>query len=69
MIKNTFAAIKEQFPKLKLYSYDVCNELFLNDGGGMRPGSNSGWTKVYGDNNDEFVIKAFEYARKYAPES
>ena len=67
MIKNTFAAIKEQFPKLKLYSYDVCNELFLNDGGGMRPGSNSGWTKVYGDNNDEFVIKAFEYARKYAP--
>ena len=66
-IKDTFAALKTQYPKLDVYSYDVCNELFINDGGGLRPGSNSGWTAVYGDTNDEFIINAFTYARKYAP--
>lgn len=66
-IKDTFAALKSQYPKLDVYSYDVCNELFVNDGGGLRPGSNSGWTRVYGDTNDEFIINAFTYARKYAP--
>ena len=65
-IKNTFEAIKTQYPKLELYSYDVCNELFLNDGGGLRSADDSNWVRVYGD--DSFVIKAFEYARKYAPE-
>ncbi len=64
-IKNTFDAIATQYPNLDLYAYDVCNELFLNDGGGMRGADNSGWMKVYGD--DSFVIKAFQYARKYAP--
>jgi len=64
-IKNTFAALKTEFPKLDVYAYDVCNELFLNDGGGLRPADNSNWVRVYGD--DSFVIKAFEYARKYAP--
>ena len=64
-IKNTFDALKTQYPKLNVYSYDVCNELFLNDGGGLRPADNSNWVRVYGD--DTFVIKAFEYARKYAP--
>lgn len=67
-IKDTFEAIATQYPNLDLYSYDVCNELFVNDGGGLRPGSNSGWTAVYGDTNDEFIINAFKYARKYAPE-
>ncbi|MBQ7002504.1 MAG: endo-1,4-beta-xylanase [Oscillospiraceae bacterium] len=65
-IKNTFDAIKTQYPNLNLYAYDVCNELFLNNGGGMRGADNSGWMRVYGD--DSFVIKAFQYARKYAPE-
>lgn len=64
-IKNMFAAIEKQYPQLNLYAYDVCNELFVNDGGGMRPGSNSAWTRVYG--NDSFVLNAFAYARKYAP--
>lgn len=74
MIKNTFAAIKQQYPKLDLYSYDVCNELFLNDGGGLRNAyatQNSGasnWAKIYGEGNDEFIINAFKYARQYAPE-
>ena len=70
MIKNTFEALKTQYPKLNVYSYDVCNELFKNDGGGMRPAGNpsnagSYWVQVYGD--DSFVINAFKYARKYAP--
>ena len=64
-IKNTFALIKKDFPNLEVYAYDVCNELFLNDGGGMRPASNSKWVQIYGD--DSFVVKAFQFARKYAP--
>ena len=31
----------------------------------MRPADNSNWVRIYGD--DSFVIKAFTYARKYAP--
>ena len=64
-IKNTFELLAKQYPNLKVYSYDVCNELFVNDGGGMRPAGNSKWVQVYGD--DSFVINAFTYARKYAP--
>ncbi len=69
-IKNTFDAIATQYPKLDLYAYDVCNELFLNNGGGLRPAGGppgSHWAAVYGENNDEFIINAFTYARKYAP--
>ena len=64
-IKNTFEKLAKEYPKLEVYSYDVANELFLNDGGGMRPAGNSKWVQVYG--NDEFVMNAFTYARKYAP--
>ena len=65
-IKNTFELLKKNYPTLNVYSYDVCNELFVNDGGGMRPAGNSKWVQVYGD--DSFVINAFKYARQYAPE-
>ena len=70
MIKNTFDALKTQYPKLDVYAYDVCNELFKNDGGGMRPAGNAGsggstWVQIYGD--DSFVMNAFKYARQYAP--
>lgn len=64
-IKNIFEAIKIQFPKLNLYAYDVVNEAFANDAGSLRPASESKWSQIYG--NDEFIQKAFEYARKYAP--
>ena len=64
-IKNTFELLRKDFPSLEIYSYYVCNELFLNDGGGLRPASNSNWIRVYGD--DSFVVNAFRYARKYAP--
>ena len=65
LIKNTFALIAKDFPRLNVYAYDVCNELFVNNGGGLRPASNSKWMQVYGD--DSFIINAFTYARKYAP--
>ena len=68
MIKNTFAQIKSDYPDLQLHSYDVCNELFVNDGGEMRPANNSNWVRVYGEGNSEFVVNAFKYAREYAPE-
>ncbi len=69
-IKDTFAALASEYPKLNVYSYDVCNELFLNDGGGLRPAGDAGsggsnWTRIYSD--DSFIINAFKYARKYAP--
>ena len=64
-IKNTFELIASSYPRLQVYAYDVANELFLNDGGGMRGADNSNWVRIYGD--DSFVIKAFTYARKYAP--
>ena len=65
-IKNTFELIAKDYPNLDLYAYDVVNEAFLNDGGGLRDANNSNWTKIYGD-SDEFIINAFTYARKYAP--
>ena len=71
-IKNIMAAIKEQYPNLNVYAWDVVNEA-VKDSGGMRdPGSNnevngqSAWMKVFGD--DSFIDAAFEYARKYAPQ-
>lgn len=78
-IKNMFAAIKQQYPDLDLYAYDVANECVSDDanrtanfGGSREPGDNnqsggkSAWVQVYGNNS--FVEKAFTYARKYAPE-
>ncbi|WP_295094902.1 glycoside hydrolase family 11 protein [Ruminococcus sp.] len=64
-IKNTFEALKEQYPDLKIAAYDVCNEIFVNDGGGLRDGNNSKWAKIYGDS--DYITNAFKYARKYAP--
>ncbi|MBR6598933.1 MAG: endo-1,4-beta-xylanase, partial [Oscillospiraceae bacterium] len=69
-IKDTFDLLKKEYPNLNVYAYDVCNELFLNDGGGLRPGGSassggSNWTRIYSD--DSFIINAFTYARKYAP--
>jgi len=69
-IKNVFNAIKTQYPDLKLYAYDVVNEAFKNNGGGLRKesneeGGNSKWYQIYG--NDQFIQNAFKYARKYAP--
>jgi len=73
-IKQTFEQIQSRYPNLKLYAYDVCNEVFKNDGGGLRVkngGANdtSQWTNIYGENNNGHIIAGFKAARKYAPKT
>ena len=50
---------EENYPGV-IYAWDVCNEC-IDDGGGIRQ---SYWTQTVGD---DFVEKAFEFARKHAP--
>ena len=71
-VKSTFDQLKSQYPNLKLYAYDVANEVFKNDGGGLRVRNGGGndtsqWTNVYGENNDGHIFAGFRAARKYAP--
>lgn len=71
-IKNVFAAVKEEYPDVDFYAWDVVNECLLDDGSARQPGSQeegsskSPWVKVFGDNS--FIKPAFEFAKKYAPE-
>ncbi len=71
-IKNVFAAVKEEYPDVEFYAWDVVNECWLDDGSYRKPGSqeegssNSPWVKIFGDNS--FIKPAFEFAKKYAPE-
>jgi len=70
-IKNIFALIKNDFPNLNLYAYDVVNEAFEDNGTLRKAGTDqsngqSPWTQIYG--NDQFIVNAFRYARMYAPE-
>ena len=64
-IKNTFELFKREFPQLNIYAYDVCNEVFIGGGGGLRPAGESKWMQIYGD--DSYIVNAFTYARRYAP--
>lgn len=71
-IKNLMNLIKETYPNVKIYAWDVVNEAVdPNTSTGMRnPGSPSVtdgaslWMLTVGE---EYIEKAFEYARKYAP--
>lgn len=71
-IKNVMNLIEETYPNVKIYAWDVVNEAVdPNTPTGMRnPGSNyvtdgsSLWMLTVGE---EYIEKAFEYARKYAP--
>ena len=70
-IKNVVEAVKNEFPDLEIYAWDIVNEVYV-DGGNMRePGSNykeegkSRWMEIYGD--DSFISTAFESARKLLP--
>ncbi|HAJ97241.1 MAG TPA: hypothetical protein DCO72_05845 [Ruminococcus sp.] len=71
-IKNVMNAIKTQYPKLHVYAWDVVNEAASDSGTIRNAGAysqgdgSSGWVSVYGDQS--YIKKAFEYARKYAPE-
>ncbi len=72
-IKNVMELIEDTYPNVDVYAWDVVNEAVdPNTSTGMRnPGSNnvtngnSLWMQTVGE---EFIVKAFEYARKYAPE-
>lgn len=71
-IKNVMELIKKDYPTVDFYAWDVVNEAVdPNTSTGMRnPGSNnktsgnSLWMQTVGE---DFIVKAFEYARKYAP--
>lgn len=71
-IKNLMETLAEEYPTVNFYAWDVVNEAFSETGTMRDAGSNniktgqSAWMSVYGD--DSFINKAFEYARKYAPE-
>lgn len=72
-IKNVFTAVKEEYPDVDFYAWDVVNEAWSDDGKPRQPGEQgqggsekSAWVQVFGDNS--FIEPAFEYARKYAPE-
>ena len=72
-IKNVFAAVKEEYPDVDFYAWDVVNEAFTDQGSPRQPGQQgssgseqSAWVKVFGDNS--FIPYAFKYARQYAPE-
>ena len=49
------------------YGWDVVNEA-INDGTATyRSASESSWAAVYGSQSNEYIIKAFRWANKYAP--
>ncbi len=60
-IRGVFEAVEEMYPGL-IVSWDVVNEA-IDDGTNRLRDSN--WLKTVGE---DFVARAFEYARKYAPE-
>ena len=61
-IRLVFEQTESQYPGL-IVSWDVVNEAIDDANGKLRQ---SNWTKVVGD---DFVLQAFRFARKYAPES
>ncbi|MGN0620640.1 MAG: endo-1,4-beta-xylanase [Porcipelethomonas sp.] len=71
-IKNLMSTLETEYPDVEFYAWDVVNEAFSEQGEMREAGSNntktgqSAWMSVYGDSS--FINKAFEYARKYAPE-
>nr|AIF25908.1 putative glycosyl hydrolase family 10 [uncultured bacterium Ad_010_C07] len=60
-VKGIMEYLDENYPGV-VVSWDVVNEA-IDDGTGKLRASN--WTKVVGD---DFILRAFEIARKYAPE-
>ena len=71
-IKNVFEMIKQKYPTVNFYAWDVVNEAWEDDGSPRKPGSqeegngNSPWVKIFGDNS--FIKYAFQYAKKYGIE-
>lgn len=52
------------------YGWDVVNEAMSDSTGKPRKTSDSSnWARVYGEESNEYIINAFRYANKYAPEN
>ncbi len=66
LIKNTFEAIKKDYPDLKICGYEVCMDMFESETGEFRHNSGNCWYKTYQD--DDYIIDAYKFARQYAPE-
>ena len=64
-IREVLTQTEEQYPGV-IVSWDVVNEAIDDSTKWMRSGTQSGWIRVFGD--EEFILRAFEYARKYAAE-
>jgi len=60
-VRLTMEYMQENYPGL-IVSWDVVNEAIDDSTGKLRE---SNWTKVVGD---DFVLQAFRFTRKYAPE-
>ncbi len=70
LIKNTFEALRTEYPNLKICGYEVCRNLFDADFPYLRGRDWSGeyddWYEIY--ENDDYIYDAYTFARKYAPE-
>ncbi|MBR6665259.1 MAG: endo-1,4-beta-xylanase [Lachnospiraceae bacterium] len=51
------------------YGWDVVNEAINDSTATYRGADESNWAAVYGDKSNEYIIKAFRWANKYAPAS
>jgi len=49
------------------YGWDVVNEAINDTTKTYRGADESDWSAVYGNQSNEYIIKAFQYANKYAP--
>ena len=64
-IREVLTRTEEQYPGV-IVSWDVVNEAIDDSTKWMRSDRQSGWMRVFG--NEAFILKAFEFARKYAAE-
>ena len=64
-IREVLTQTEEQYPGV-IVSWDVVNEAIDDTTKWMRSAGQSGWIRVFG--NEEFILRAFEYARRYAAE-
>ena len=71
-IGNILTFIRDEYPTLNLYAYDVVNEIFLDNGNARSPGfgnSNDGglspWVSIFGTSH-AWVDSAFTYARRHS---
>ncbi len=70
LIKNTFEALKNEYPNLKICGYEVCSNLYNPYVpvlyGSKWSGEYDEWYSIYG--NDDYIYDAYKFARKYSPE-